>query len=239
MVNLGSFLLAAGLAVQASAIQFNVSVGRNGLSFEPNEIRATKDDVIEFRFWPRNHSVVAGRFNEACVPAPAGSGFYSGFLPTPADTINPQVFRVRINNNDPIVFYCSQNNGQHCRNGMYGIINPTLGGASTLSGYGQLARQAGNATSPSGGPFGGQFAANPNTVPPSASTAAPVASSSSSSSSSTSAQATPTNTGTETETATGSGTGTGASSTPTGAAPNVGAPLAGLVAAGAAALLFV
>ena len=86
MVNLSSFLI-AGLALQAQAIVFNVSVGRNGLSFEPNEIRAAKDDIIEFRFWPKNHSVVAGRFNEPCVPAQAG-GFYSGFFPTPADTIN-------------------------------------------------------------------------------------------------------------------------------------------------------
>ncbi|KAK4159830.1 hypothetical protein QBC43DRAFT_121863 [Cladorrhinum sp. PSN259] len=238
MVNLSSLLIAAGLAAQqVSAIQFNVSVGRNGLTFEPNQIRAARDDVIEFRFWPRNHSVVAGRFNEACVPAAAGSGFYSGFLPTAPDTINAQVFRIRINNTDPIVFYCSQNNGQHCRNGMYGIINPTMGGASTLSGYGQLARQAGNATSPSGGPFGGEFAANPNTVPPSSgTTTVTVLSGSAASTGSASSPAT-----TTTDSQSGTATGAGAtSSTQSGvAAANTGAPLAGLVAAGAAALFFV
>ncbi|KAK4228553.1 hypothetical protein QBC38DRAFT_150660 [Podospora fimiseda] len=232
---LSSFLLTGLLAIQATAIQFNVSVGRNGLTFEPNEIRAARDDIIEFRFWPRNHSVVAGRFNEACVPAPSGAGFYSGFLPTPADTINPQVFRIRINNSDPIVFYCSQNNGQHCKNGMFGIINPTMGGASTLAGYRQLALQAGNATSPSGGPFGGQFAANPNTVPPApAATTVTVTASGSA--------ATPTETDGDESSTSGTSTGSAASSTPSGGAVALGAggsPFAGLVVAGAAALLFV
>jgi plastocyanin len=58
-----------------------VSVGKNGLTFEPNEIRAQQGDVIEFRFWPRNHSVVAGDFNNPCRPA-EDNGFFSGFFPT-------------------------------------------------------------------------------------------------------------------------------------------------------------
>jgi hypothetical protein len=74
----------AGLA---AAITIPVSVGRNGLTFEPNVIHAQERDVIEFRFWPRNHSVVAGDFNEACRPA-SENGFFSGFFPTQAGTVN-------------------------------------------------------------------------------------------------------------------------------------------------------
>jgi plastocyanin len=71
-------LAATGIAAAAT---IPVSVGMNGLTFEPNEIHAQQDDVIEFRFWPRNHSVVAGDFNNACRPAEE-NGFFSGFFPT-------------------------------------------------------------------------------------------------------------------------------------------------------------
>ncbi|KAK3294391.1 uncharacterized protein B0H64DRAFT_400594 [Chaetomium fimeti] len=77
-------LAAAGLA---AATTIPVSVGRNGLTFEPNVIRAHEGDVIEFRFWPRNHSVVAGDFTEACRPAD-DNGFFSGFFPTQPGTVN-------------------------------------------------------------------------------------------------------------------------------------------------------
>lgn len=77
-------LTAVGLA---AATTIPVSVGKNGLTFEPNVIHAQEGDVIEFRFWPRNHSVVAGNFNEACRPA-SENGFFSGFFPTQAGTVN-------------------------------------------------------------------------------------------------------------------------------------------------------
>jgi hypothetical protein len=77
-------LAAAGLA---TADTIPVSVGRDGLTFDPNVIRAHEGDVIEFRFWPRNHSVVAGHFSEACRPA-EDNGFFWGLFPTQPDTIN-------------------------------------------------------------------------------------------------------------------------------------------------------
>jgi plastocyanin len=82
-----SSLLLAGLMARAIATTIPVSVGRNGLTFEPNVIHAHEGDVIEFRFWPRNHSVVAGTFDGACRPASEGS-FYSGFFPTQQGTVN-------------------------------------------------------------------------------------------------------------------------------------------------------
>jgi plastocyanin len=78
------FLATAGLA---SAATIPVAVGRTGLTFDPNVIHAKQGDVIEFRFWPRNHSVVAGDFKEACRPA-ANTPFWSGFFPTQPNTIN-------------------------------------------------------------------------------------------------------------------------------------------------------
>ncbi|KAK4196601.1 hypothetical protein QBC40DRAFT_6884 [Triangularia verruculosa] len=225
----------AGLISQVSAITWNVSVGKNGLSFEPNEIRAGAGDIIQFIFWPRNHSVVAGEFTRPCIPRRTG-GFWSGFFPTAADTINPQLFRVQINNSEPFVFYCSQNNGQHCKNGMFGIINPGVTGITTLSSYRNLAGGAGNATSPRVPPFGGQILENPNTsVPPSSSTA------STSSASSTVLTSTSTVTSeSSTSVTTITSTSTGSTSTGTGnAAARTGAPVAGLVIAGAAAVLFV
>ncbi|KAK4188100.1 hypothetical protein QBC35DRAFT_497043 [Podospora australis] len=237
-------LLLTGLSLlhSTSAIQFNVSVGRTGLTFEPNQIRAAAGDVVEFRFWARNHSVVSGRFTHACVPTEVG-GFYSGFFPTPVDTINPQVFRITINNSDPIVFYCSQNNGQHCKNGMYGIINPTQGGASSLAGYARLASQAGNATSPRGSAFGGQVAQNPNTslppgFSPTGSGSATAVSSSVTSSVATITSGSTTITSTSVSSATVTNTATSSTATAAAGPTAVAGPVAGLLVA-AAALLFV
>ncbi|KAH6632261.1 Cupredoxin, partial [Chaetomium tenue] len=134
----------------AAAATIPMSVGKNGLTFEPNMIHAQEGDVVEFRFWPRNHSVVAGHFNEACRPA-SENGFFSGFFPTQPDTVNAEVFRVTVTHTNPVPVYCSQNTGQHCKNGMVAVINPAGVGRLTLAAYAALARAAGNATSPPGG----------------------------------------------------------------------------------------
>ncbi|GAB1319404.1 hypothetical protein MFIFM68171_09614 [Madurella fahalii] len=151
-----SKLLLVGIAAHATAAIIPVSVGRAGLRFDPAEIRGHMGDVIEFRFWPRNHSVVAGDFENACQPLEDG-GFFSGFFPTALDTVNDRVFRVTITHDNPVPIYCSQNNGQHCKNGMVAVINPRDSGSQTLNAYRRLASEAGNATSPSGGHFGGEI----------------------------------------------------------------------------------
>ena len=79
-------LLLAGAGLAAAAT-IPVSVGKNGLTFDPSMIHAAVGDVIEFRYWPLNHSVVAGDFSSACRPASSG-GFNSGFFPTKAGTVN-------------------------------------------------------------------------------------------------------------------------------------------------------
>lgn len=57
-----------------------IIVGKDGLAFTPNLIRAFSRDVIEFRFLSRNHSVIAGDFEHACRLAHR-RGFFSGFPP--------------------------------------------------------------------------------------------------------------------------------------------------------------
>lgn len=84
---LANIIFAAMLALQASAAIKPISVGRDGLTFDPNTTTAAIGDIIEFRFWARNHSVVAGHFTQACVPASRG-GFFSGFIPTAAGARN-------------------------------------------------------------------------------------------------------------------------------------------------------
>lgn len=78
-----SLLLAAGLAAQAAAKTVTVVVGKTNNTFVPAEIKAEVGDILEFRFWAKNHSVVSGDFSKGCTPASNTQGaFYSGFFPT-------------------------------------------------------------------------------------------------------------------------------------------------------------
>ncbi|AEO66437.1 uncharacterized protein THITE_2114550 [Thermothielavioides terrestris NRRL 8126] len=274
-----STLVLAGLTAHAAAKTIPVVVGKNGLTFQPDEIQAEVGDVLEFRFYAKNHSVVAGDFSKACVPAEE-NGFFSGFFPTTGTGANvrghptpqplssllirqsvtdpgpgpqqSQVFHVTVSHTNPVPIYCSQNTGQHCKNGMVAVINPDTSGNSdmTLQAYKSLASQAGNAISPPGGVFGGQVAPNPNAnSSSSASASAPSTTSSSggagaggyggdSGSGSGSGQTTaaPSASGAA---AGGSPTTTGASASPSStnaAAVATGAPIAGLLAAAVGAL---
>ncbi|KAK4096843.1 hypothetical protein N658DRAFT_501091 [Parathielavia hyrcaniae] len=241
-----TLILAASSLAKASSHFIPVSVGKTGLTFEPNEIHAEEGDVIEFRFWPRNHSVVAGDFHSACRPA-EDNGFSSGFFPTQNGTVNAQVFRVTINHTSPMPIYCSQNTGQHCKNGMVAVINPSHRDDSlALDAYAALAHNAGNVTSPQGGAFGGVVAQN-DAATTTATTTTSTASSTTTTTRETdtdteTASSTETLTQTETTesasttatttTTTGSATqsGGGGGTTTTAAAAGLSVPVAGLVA---------
>jgi len=75
------FVVAASLLSQATAITIPIAVGRFNLTFDPSTIKVAPGDVLEFRFWARNHSVVQGTWDKACSPIAEG-GFFSGFFPT-------------------------------------------------------------------------------------------------------------------------------------------------------------
>jgi plastocyanin len=156
MPSLRSIVLAAATASVAMAATHMVMVGESGLTFSPQMVTAAVGDVVEFQFYPKNHSVVAGDMTKGCTPmsSTGTSGFYSGFMPVTTG-MSDMAFQVKIQNTEPWVFYCSQ--GKHCQNGMYGMIN---GNATALSAYGSLAKAATSNQSPSTtSSFGGTMVA--------------------------------------------------------------------------------
>ena len=56
-----------------------VGVGEGGLVFNPESVTADVDDLLQFHFYPKNHSVVQGSFSSPCQPL--AGGVYSGFMP--------------------------------------------------------------------------------------------------------------------------------------------------------------
>lgn len=87
-----SFVAATALlASSASAATISIAVGEIGLTFSPNSATAAVGDVLEFTFYPKNHTVVQGAFNSPCDVGSVTSGFYSGFMPTTSGT-NVSIF---------------------------------------------------------------------------------------------------------------------------------------------------
>ncbi|KAF4461748.1 extracellular serine-rich [Fusarium albosuccineum] len=125
------------LLASASATTHKVEVGKGGLRYAPDTIKAAKGDVIEFRF-NSMHTVVASDFNKPCAPATSG-GFYSGELPKGDNSF----FSVTINNTDPIFFYCAIES--HCQAGMVGVINQAT---DTLDDYKSAAEKTDKSSSP-------------------------------------------------------------------------------------------
>jgi len=166
-----SLAVAAGLATRAAAKDIPIAVGQQQLKFTPNSVTAAVGDELVFTFYPANHSVSTGDFKSGCTPSTSG-GFYSGFVPTPAGSQQvsrarppprprrrqltapeSKAFRVKVTSTDPIVFYCTQPNNNHCKAGMYGVVNPS--GEQSLQAYGTLAKAATANVSPQQGTFGG------------------------------------------------------------------------------------
>ena len=60
-----------------------ITVGEEQHFFTPNSINALPGDIVTFRFWPGNHSVIRSEFGYPCIPyeelGDSGkAGFYSG-----------------------------------------------------------------------------------------------------------------------------------------------------------------
>ncbi|KAF4635565.1 hypothetical protein G7Y89_g2531 [Cudoniella acicularis] len=104
-----------------------ISVGATGLVFTPNSVTASVGDIIEFRFYPLNHSVARADYKDPCIPyeltGPGRIGFWSGFFPLNVVPTDPPFFRVRVNDTSPVFFYCSAP-GACIEDGMVGVINP-------------------------------------------------------------------------------------------------------------------
>lgn len=72
-------VIAASIAL-VSAKTIEIKAGP-GLEFSPSSTTAEIGDVLEFHFYPRNHSVAQGFYANPCQPAQAG-GFFSGYVPS-------------------------------------------------------------------------------------------------------------------------------------------------------------
>ncbi|KAL9016025.1 MAG: hypothetical protein Q9185_006591, partial [Variospora sp. 1 TL-2023] len=119
----------AGTATPSGQVMMHVVKVSNkagSLTFEPNNLQAAAGSMVQFQFYPKNHSVVQSTFDQPCEPIrnnkASASGFFSGFMPVkPGDAMMP-AYTIMINDTRPIWYYCSQ--AKHCQSGMVGVINP-------------------------------------------------------------------------------------------------------------------
>ncbi|MCJ1232716.1 hypothetical protein MMC14_000669 [Varicellaria rhodocarpa] len=137
-----------------------VSNKNGSLVYSPNNIEAAVGSMVQFQFYPKNHSVTQSTFANPCVPInnimSSVTGFFSGFMPTSdVSGSDSPIFTLMINDTNPIWFYCSQ--AKHCQAGMVGAINAPKNSNKTVEAFAALAALApvnlapGESSSASGG----------------------------------------------------------------------------------------
>ncbi|KAI9829879.1 MAG: hypothetical protein M1838_005850 [Thelocarpon superellum] len=136
---------------QVSVHVVKVSNAQGTLAFTPAQVQANPGDMVQYQFYPKNHSVVQSNFDNPCVPlsesTPGSQGFFSGFMPVSLGQSMMPTFTVRVPDTKPIWFYCSQ--ATHCESGMVGVINPPANNQSrTLDAFKALAASAPQNISP-------------------------------------------------------------------------------------------
>lgn len=103
-----------------------IQVGLLDHKIRPETTEAAIGDIVEFNFYPLNHSIVRAEYGFPCIPYEmTGShktGFFSGFNPVDKVLDNPPKYSVEINDTEPIFFYCSAP-GSCTTYGMVGGIN--------------------------------------------------------------------------------------------------------------------
>ncbi|KAJ5980301.1 hypothetical protein N7481_007599 [Penicillium waksmanii] len=122
-------------SASASSNTVSVDVGEDGFTFNPATVNVPKGGVVEFNFYPGDHSVVQAAFNNPCHPL-SDTSFFSGFMADAHD--GKPVWSLTVNDTNPIWFYCGQVG--HCQAGMVGVINPS--GSDTLDGFKSKASSA-------------------------------------------------------------------------------------------------
>jgi len=111
-----------------AAATHTVNVGDGGFFFTPNTTYANAGDVVQFVFYPTNHSVVRAEYQFPCIPYEDTGlgkiGFFSGFEPVIAIIPGKMpTWSVTINDTNPVFYYCSAPDS--CiSHGMVGVINP-------------------------------------------------------------------------------------------------------------------
>ncbi|KAJ9266378.1 hypothetical protein DTO212C5_6301 [Paecilomyces variotii] len=122
-----------------------VKVGwNNTLTFSPDQLNVNPGEMVQFQFYPKNHSVVQSSFDEPCVPMsesmPGMMGIMSGFMPVSEDATQIPVFTMMVNDTKPMWIHCSQTG--HCQKGMVMAINVASGSNKTLSSFKALAMKS-------------------------------------------------------------------------------------------------
>ncbi|RMZ73453.1 extracellular serine-rich [Pyrenophora seminiperda CCB06] len=114
-------------ASSAAAQTHTIQVGLIDHVFKPDSVVANIGDTIAFDFYPLNHSVVRAEYGFPCIPyemtGPNKTGFFSGFNAVDTVLSSPPTYRIRINDTNPVFFYCSAP-GSCIDRGMVGAINP-------------------------------------------------------------------------------------------------------------------
>ncbi|CAE7174154.1 hypothetical protein PTTW11_05577 [Pyrenophora teres f. teres] len=118
-----------GSTGSAAAQTHTIQVGLADHVFKPDTTVANIGDTIEFDFYPLNHSVVRAEYGFPCIPyemtGDNKKGFFSGFQPVNAILSSPPTYRIRVNDTNPVFFYCSAP-GSCLNYGMIGAINPNI-----------------------------------------------------------------------------------------------------------------
>lgn len=70
------------------AKNISISVGDGGLIFNPEVVTADPGDLLQFYFYPKEHSVAQSTFSSPCKPLTGG--VYSGFMPETAEGVGLQ-----------------------------------------------------------------------------------------------------------------------------------------------------
>ncbi|KAF2002362.1 hypothetical protein P154DRAFT_574306 [Amniculicola lignicola CBS 123094] len=111
----------------APAKTHTVDVGNGDHKFKPDVTKAEVGDIVEFRFYPQNHSVVRAEYGYPCIPyemtGADKKGFFTGFNAVDKFLDDPPKYQLLINDTSPIFFYCSAP-GSCIDWAMVGAINP-------------------------------------------------------------------------------------------------------------------
>ncbi|KAJ6024689.1 hypothetical protein N7540_005486 [Penicillium herquei] len=181
----------------ASSTTQSVDVGENGFTFNPDTIHVPAGGVVEFHFYPGDHSVAQAAFDNPCHPM-SDTSFFSGFMESAID--GKPVWSLTVNDTHPIWFYCGQVG--HCQAGMVGVINPS--GSDTLNAFKSAASSANGQSVPTavqggilGTPSAGQTATTSSST---TTTSGPSTASSTNTSSMTTTSSTSSASGTQTST---------------------------------------
>lgn len=130
----------------------NVSDKNGSLIYSPASTSIPVGEMVQWHFYPKNHSVVQAAFSNPCEPISNVmsnvSTFYSGYMPVkPTDSSMPAL-TMMVKSDKPFWYYCSQ--GKHCQAGMVGVINPPAPATGkTLEAFAQKAKTAPKSTVPS------------------------------------------------------------------------------------------